>query len=188
MEGELVILLDKDIQGPILGVPGVPGHLRPARHRPVQRQVQVRRHGQAGRGGPRTGPLLPRPALFNVPVAVAISHMFHNAARHHTAHIICSTAAAVCVRVLSVGRRPSERGGSASRRVGPPTRTAGRRLGLNGRDEKGAGRVGVAVAEAVEGLAAVPVGVTAGGHHPTGGVPHPTWRGPLWRTHSAAAL
>jgi hypothetical protein len=42
----------------------------------------------------------------------------------------------------------------------------------------------VAIAEAVEGLAAVPVGVTAGGHHPTRGVPHPTWRGPLWRTHA----
>ncbi len=98
----------------------------------------------------------------------------------------------MCVRVLSLRSRPSEHGGSASRRVGPPTRTAAAagRLGLNGRDEKGAGRVGVAIADAVEGLAAVPVGVTAGGHHPTRGVPHPTWRagGPLWRSQRGRSL
>jgi hypothetical protein len=90
-----------------------------------------------------------------------------------------------------VRRRPSEHGGSASRGVGPPTRTgtaAGRRLGLNRRDEEGAGRVGVAIAEAVEGLAAVPVGVTAGGHHPAGGVPHPTWRGRAALADSARPL
>ncbi len=46
----------------------------------------------------------------------------------------------------------------------------------------------MAIAEAVEGLAAVPVGVTAGGHHPTRGVPHPTWRGPLWRSQRGRSL
>ena len=182
---QLVVLLHKDVERAVIRVPGVAPLLLPPNRRPIQRQVQVRRQreprGRGRRPLPRPSPLL---HPLNVAVAIALHVLLHDATGDEAAH----GGAASVLLLLLAPCSPKRRNGTPTRRIGPLARSVSgrcrrygcRRLGLEGRDEEGAGRVGVAVAEGVEGLAPVPEGITgqaAAGHHTTTThrLPHPTW-------------
>lgn len=146
VERERIVLLDEYIEGAVLRVPGVDELCGPVDRGPVQQQVQVGRQGLPG----RHRPLCPAPLLLlDVPVPIALD-LLHPPGDEsaHASSLAPSPALGLSPRV---GALPAPD------------------LGLDGRDEEGAGREGVAVAGVgVQGLTSVPLRISGAGFSSTG--------------------
>ena len=143
---ELVILLDKDVEGPVVGVPGVPELYGAAGHRPIHHQLQLGRHWEEARD--RLGRLV---LPLDVAVAVALDML-------HASGGQCAHAGRGLTPAPSQRLPPGVGSLSAARQ----------RLGLQRCDQQRTGRwrrwrlrrVGVrTVAVCVERLSLVPVNV-----------------------------
>ena len=165
MEGELVVVLDKDVERPVLRIPGVV-HLHGATYtRSIQEQIQLGREGKAE----RHRSVLPLHLLELVAVAVTF-HLLH-ASGEECAH---PGGLAPCARDSGLAPCPGRGLAPASTLVrlatGVGALTGAQRLRLDGCDKKGRRWMGVSVAVGVERLSPVPLRVPARHlhtlHHP----------------------